>query len=186
MTLGSAWLQPMVYFEQPNSGVFIGQVTEIPVNTPLYNLTMVGGEKLKEIASLDVTAWAVGDWVYVQKVYGVWKITNPGAATLEDMSDVLRVIMEVRDVESDILLITFDSDDDGDLTVPHIELAPNAYTSFNIYSPAQLGVTPQVDISPGTYSYDLVFYHSATGDFKPVQRQYGRFEIVGGITRRTS
>jgi hypothetical protein len=176
---GSVWLQPFIYFESPAPGEFLGQVLEITAATPTYNVQVSGGMILAEITSQDSTSWAVGDWVLVGRVYGVWKILS--APTMEDMSAVESVKVQVRALPDEPVILEFDSSDELDDTLPSVRISPDANTSFSLYAPSTVSLP-----GPFSYRYDIMFYHSGTTPFDPVQRQYGLLEVADSITRRTS
>jgi hypothetical protein len=179
LTLGSIWVQPLIYFATPDPGQIIGQVIEINSATPTYTVSLINGLILSNITSADSTAWAIGDWIVVEKYLGTNRIANPGEAPLMDVSDVLRVKSEVRTRAGGKVIIDFDSTYTADPTKASITLSPDAATTLRMYCP------PITNVPPAIYEYDLVFYHSNSAPYDPVIRQFGKFEIVEGITRRT-
>lgn len=179
LTLGSIWIQPLIYLATPEPGQILGQVIEIESATPSYTVSLANGLVLKGLLSADAQAWAIGDWVVVEKNLGTYRIANPGGADLIDMSDVLRVKAQVRTRSNGKLILDFDSANYGNNSLPWIQISPDAETTIKLRCPPMLNIPPEV------YQYDLVFYHSNTTPFDPVIRQFGNFEIVDGITRRT-
>lgn len=173
LTLGSAWIQPFRYFVNPDPGCVIAQVVDLVSATPSYGVQLPDGRVI-EVLSDDSTAWDFGDFVIVKKVYGIWKIVNPGAAEMESLSNVTRAVCQVRTKTNSKLVLTFDSSFSADPTKPRIILAPDAATTFQLVAPALTGIAPFI------YEYDIKFYRTSPED--PVVRQFGDFEIMGGIT----
>lgn len=190
MYLGAYWRQPFTYFAQTSADKHVAQVIEAlsPTSTgpsgdqtgPTYEIRLADGPSLSPVISVDTTVWAVGDWVLASKIYGQWKIVNPGKAPLEDLTPVLRAVLQVRDRAKGRVILTLDSADSGDVTKPSVRLSPTLSTSLELYCP------PQFTIAPSTYEYDLFFYHSLTEPYGPVMRQFGKFEIFPSITQRGS
>lgn len=189
MYLGAYWLQPFIYFEQPTASRNVAMITAILSATstgpsgnptgPTYEVQLADDSRiLKPLISLDSQLWAVGDWVVVQELYGTWTICDPGEAQLEDLSTVLRAILQVRDRANGRVILTFDSEDAGDATKPSIRLSPSLSTSLELYAP------PQAKIAPSVYEYDLFFYYSNVEPYGAVKRQFGQFEIYSSITQR--
>lgn len=178
LTLGSLWKQPFIYFVKPEPGSFIGQVQEKTAASPLaYMIQMPDGEVLLDVQSELVPEHLPGDWVILHRVLGVWKIS--AEAELEDMALVDRIKAQVRASNTGRVILDFDSANSADNTVSHAKKEPDPGISFELYSP------PQTGIAPALYEYDLFFYNSATAPYDPVMRQFGAFEVVDSITRRT-
>lgn len=175
LTLGSEWIQPFKYFVNPEPGQVIAQVVELVSATPSYGVQLPDG-RILEVLSDDVTLWEYGDFVLVKKVYGIWKIVNPGDAVMEDMSNVTRAVCQVRTKSGGSkLVLSFDSADSADITKPRIVLNPDANTTFQLVAPALTGIAPFI------YEYDIKFFRTSPAE--PVIRQFGDFEIADSITK---
>jgi hypothetical protein len=171
--VGSEYLQDFRYYAAPPTGQFVGQVVDIPAATPTYSVQIAGGSLLIGIPSLDSTLWAKGDFVLVEQLYGIWKIVNPGAALLEDVSGVTRIHAQVRQMPRNRLIVDLDSDNASDVTKGRIDISPDADTTMTWKIPADLLVGPGF-----TYSYDCFFYYGSA----KYKRQYGSFEISDTLT----
>jgi hypothetical protein len=163
---GSLWIQNFTYFAFPSYGQFVFEIQEIP-SLGVYSGKVVNGQYLDSITPLDpLDTFTKGQFVIVENIYGLWKILNP--APLEDVSDVSRVYMEIRDRHSGVLVSELDSDD-GD-----IELSPNVDVTFKVILLDAVTAT----MPSFRYSYDVFFYYGSLPDpVYKVKRQYGEVQV---------
>lgn len=167
---GGLWVQNFTYFAFPSYGQFILEIQEIP-EVGFYSGKVVNGQFLDRITPVNpLDVFVRGDFVVVENILSQWKIVS--LASYEDLSDVTRIHMQIKDRPGGVLVKDLDSASGS------IEIQPTASVSFKLI----LGDDETILIPPFRYRYDIFFFYGTVPVYR-VQRQFGSIAVAPQITK---
>jgi hypothetical protein len=175
---GSTWIRPMTYFSCPNPGQFIGQVYDIP-SVGIYSVDLVGGQKIVNITPADSTVYARGDFVVCEKILGQWSLLS--AAVLEDLTDVTRIHMQIRDRQNGRVVADLDSANAANGSLGWIETVTTGPNEVSFYMGIPFALTAAIPAFD--YKYDVFFFYSDATRYK---RQLGDIRVSASITQEVA